>query len=146
MVRIAQDLEKIGVGPTCETVNIHLCWCHVGALQMCVICVSLRVWPIAPSQTIIIARARDVFPTHGEESSKPSPIHRATAPCVGQEFAWVAEQLRLHLAHFLEHVPEIRMLLSQLQKHLLGRLMLQCALQKHAMTRNTCTAGVRFDR
>ena len=37
----AQDLENIGVGPTCETVNAHQCWCHVGALQMCVICVSV---------------------------------------------------------------------------------------------------------
>ena len=37
-VSTAQDLENIGVGPTCETVNIHLCWCHVGALQMCDLC------------------------------------------------------------------------------------------------------------
>ena len=76
----AQDLENIGVGPTCEIVKIHLCWCHVGALQMCVICVWLLFGPIAPSQPIINARARDVRPTHGEELWKPSPIHRASAP------------------------------------------------------------------
>ena len=61
----AQDLENVGVGPTCEAVNIHLCWCHVDALQMCVICVSLLFWPVAPSEPIINARARDVCPTHG---------------------------------------------------------------------------------
>ena len=34
-----QDLENIGVEPTCETVNIHLCWCHEGALQIvCDLC------------------------------------------------------------------------------------------------------------
>ena len=59
----AQDLENIGVGPTCETVNIRLCWCHVGALQMCVICVWLLFGPIALSQPTINARARDVCQT-----------------------------------------------------------------------------------
>ena len=52
----AQDLENIGVKST------HLCWCHVDALQLCLISVSLLFWPIAPSQRIINARARDTCP------------------------------------------------------------------------------------
>ena len=36
------------------------------------------MWGVA--QLIIKARARDVCPTHGEESSKPLLIHRASAP------------------------------------------------------------------
>ena len=36
--------ENIGVGPTCETVYIHLCWCHV-----CNLCLVI-FWPIVLSQ------------------------------------------------------------------------------------------------
>ena len=50
-----------------------------GVAQMCLLC-ALFFLPIAFSQPIIKARARDVCPTHGEESSKPSLIHRASAP------------------------------------------------------------------
>ena len=53
-----------------------------GVWRRCVCSVSSFFFflPIALSQPIIKARARDVCPTHGEESSKPSLIHRASAP------------------------------------------------------------------
>ena len=59
--------ENIGVGPTCETVRILWCWCHVGAVHACLLCVSSYfLVPFGLSQPIIKASARDVCPTHGE--------------------------------------------------------------------------------
>ena len=53
-----------------------------GSWRRCVCSVSsfLFFLPIALSRPIIKARARDVCPARGEESSKPSLIHRASAP------------------------------------------------------------------
>ena len=124
----AQDLENIGVKST------HLCWCHVGALQMCLMRVSLLFWPIAPSQRIINARARDTCPRNCRSRRRSTArvrhgrnhAHEALV-FVGPEFARVAHQLRLHLAHFVDHVHLRLHLPQRVVGGLLGQSLVEVA-------------------
>ena len=107
-ISTAQDLENIGVGPTCEPVSIHLCWCHVGALQMCVIC----VWQ-SRLHSRSSTRERAMCVQHTERNCRS--LRRSTARVRhGQNHAHEAlsslqvqysrgKRLRLHLAHLLDH-------------------------------------------
>ena len=153
MVCPAQDLENISVGPSCETVRILWCWCHVGCgADVSALCPVFVFFFFANRPFATDHQSESAWcPARGEESSKPSltarvrhgrnDAHEALVP-VGPEFARVAEQLRLHLAHLLDHVH----LRLQLPQVVVGGLLGQNLVEGAKLARAPCARSTQHCR